>query len=156
MAHRPDRAHHDSASRGEAFLCRAQKLADLQPKVHWEAELDRLLRRVRDFADVKADGRITREVAMDALAMMDVDVQGFDEIDRRLMMTIIEKYGGGPVGVNALAASIHEDVDAIEDIYEPFLIQIGFIDRTPRGRVATARAYEYFGLQAPRKDSRLW
>src|SRR5512135_3411578 len=76
---------------------------------------NRLLRRVRDFADVKADGRITRDVAMDALAMMDVDVQGFDEIDRRLMMTIIEKYGGGPVGVNALAASIHEDVDAIED-----------------------------------------
>jgi Holliday junction DNA helicase RuvB len=110
---------------------------------------NRLLRRVRDFADVKADGRITREVAMDALAMMDVDVQGFDEIDRRLMMTIIEKYGGGPVGVNALAASIHEDVDAIEDIYEPYLMQIGFLDRTPRGRVATRRAFDHFRVGFP-------
>jgi holliday junction DNA helicase RuvB len=110
---------------------------------------NRLLRRVRDFADVKADGRITREVAMDALAMMDVDVQGFDEIDRRLMMTIIEKYGGGPVGVNALAASIHEDVDAIEDIYEPYLMQIGFLDRTPRGRVATRRAFDHFRVSFP-------
>src|SRR5512136_795692 len=110
---------------------------------------NRLLRRVRDFADVKADGRITREVAMDALAMMDVDVQGFDEIDRRLMMTIIEKYGGGPVGVNALAASIHEDVDAIEDIYEPYLMQIGFLDRTPRGRVATRKAFDHFRVSFP-------
>jgi Holliday junction DNA helicase RuvB len=110
---------------------------------------NRLLRRVRDFADVKADGRITRDVAMDALAMMDVDVQGFDEIDRRLMMTIIEKYGGGPVGVNALAASIHEDVDAIEDIYEPYLMQIGFLDRTPRGRVATRKAFAHFRVGFP-------
>jgi Holliday junction DNA helicase RuvB len=110
---------------------------------------NRLLRRVRDFADVRADGRITREVAMDALAMMDVDVQGFDEIDRRLMMTVIEKYGGGPVGVNALAASIHEDVDAIEDIYEPYLMQIGFLDRTPRGRVATRKAFDHFRVSFP-------
>ncbi len=107
---------------------------------------NRLLRRVRDYAEVKADGRITRPVAMDALALMDVDVHGFDEIDRKLMLTIIEKYGGGPVGVSALAASIHEDVDAIEDIYEPYLMQIGFLDRTPRGRVATRRACEHFGV----------
>jgi len=107
---------------------------------------NRLLRRVRDYADVKADGRINRRVTMDALALMDVDVHGFDEIDRKLMMTIIEKYGGGPVGVNALAASIHEDVDAIEDIYEPYLMQIGFLDRTPRGRVATRKACEHFGV----------
>ncbi len=105
---------------------------------------NRLLRRVRDYAEVRADGRITRPVAMDALALMDVDVHGFDEIDRKLMMTIIEKYSGGPVGVGALAASIHEDVDAIEDIYEPYLMQIGFLDRTPRGRVATRRACEHF------------
>ncbi len=105
---------------------------------------NRLLRRVRDYAEVRADGRVTRPVAMDALALMDVDVHGFDEIDRKLMMTIIEKYSGGPVGVGALAASIHEDVDAIEDIYEPYLMQIGFLDRTPRGRVATRRAYEHF------------
>ncbi len=117
---------------------------------------NRLLRRVRDFADVKADGRITREVAMDALAMMDVDVQGFDEIDRRLMMTIIEKYGGGPVGVNALAASIHEDVDAIEDIYEPYLMQIGFLDRTPRGRVATRRAFDHFRVSYPGNQRNLF
>ena len=91
-----------------------------------------------------------------ALAMLEVDAHGFDEIDRRLLRTIIEKFGGGPVGVNTIAAAISEEKDAIEDIYEPFLIQIGFIDRTPRGRVATARAYAYFGLQAPGKDSRLW
>jgi Holliday junction DNA helicase RuvB len=88
--------------------------------------------------------------------MLEVDDRGFDEIDRRLLKTIIEKFGGGPVGVGTIAAAISEDKDAIEDIYEPFLIQIGFIDRTPRGRVATARAYAYFGLQAPGKDSRLW
>jgi Holliday junction DNA helicase RuvB len=108
---------------------------------------NRLLRRVRDFAEVKADGRITRAVAMDALAMMDVDVHGFDDIDRKLMLTVIEKYGGGPVGVNALAASIHEDVDAIEDIYEPYLMQIGFLDRTPQGRRATEAAYSYLGVK---------
>ena len=84
-----------------------------------------------------------------------MDERGFDEIDRRLLRTIIDKFGGGPVGVGTLAAAMSEEKDAIEDIYEPFLIQIGFLDRTPRGRVATARAYEYFGLNAPGKD-RLW
>ena len=88
--------------------------------------------------------------------MMDVDIYGFDEIDRKLMLTVIEKYNGGPVGVGALAAAISEDEDAIEDIYEPYLIQVGFLDRTPRGRVASRRAYEYFGLIAPGRDSRLW
>ena len=90
-----------------------------------------------------------------ALTLLEVDEHGFDEIDRRLLRTIIEKFGGGPVGVGSLAAAMSEERDAIEDIYEPFLIQIGFLDRTPRGRVATARAYEYFGLTAPGKD-RLW
>ena len=117
---------------------------------------NRFLRRVRDFAQVRADGRITMDVAHDALALLEVDEHGFDEVDRKLLRTIIDKFSGGPVGVNSIAAAIHEEKDAIEDIYEPFLIQAGFLDRTPRGRVATARAYEYFGLTPPRKDSRLW
>jgi Holliday junction DNA helicase RuvB len=117
---------------------------------------NRLLRRVRDYAQVRADGQVTLDVARAALKMLEVDDHGFDEVDRRLLRTIIEKFSGGPVGVNSLAAAIHEEKDAIEDIYEPFLIQAGFLDRTPRGRVATPRAYEYFGLKAPGKDSRLW
>ena len=116
---------------------------------------NRLLRRVRDYAQVRADGRVTAEVAHRALALLEVDEHGFDEVDRRLLRTIIDKFGGGPVGVASLAAAMSEERDALEDIYEPFLIQIGFLDRTPRGRVATARAYDYFGLPAPGKD-RLW
>jgi len=116
---------------------------------------NRLLRRVRDYAQVRANGHITMDVARRALSLLEVDARGFDEIDRRLLRTIIEKFNGGPVGVASLAAAMSEERDAIEDIYEPFLIQIGFLDRTPRGRVATARAYEYFGLDAPGKD-RLW
>src|SRR3954464_13835137 len=120
---------------------------------------NRLLRRVRDYAQVRADGRITSEVAHAALKLLEVDEHGFDEVDRKLLRTIIDKFGGGPVGLNSIAAAISEKKDAIEDIYEPFLIQIGFLDRTPRGRVATAAAYGYFGLLAPaeqRRDSRLW
>ena len=117
---------------------------------------NRLLRRVRDFAQVRADGTVTGEVARAALKLLEVDDHGFDEVDRRLLRTIIDKFGGGPVGVNTIAAAINEEKDAIEDIYEPFLIQAGFLDRTPRGRVATARAYEYFGLTAPGRDTRLW
>ena len=117
---------------------------------------NRLLRRVRDYAQVRADGCITVDVARAASRLLEVDDRGFDEVDRRLLRTIIEKFGGGPVGVNSLAAAIHEEKDAIEDMYEPFLIQAGFLDRTPRGRVATALAYQYFGLAAPGKDSRLW
>src|SRR3954463_7144046 len=117
---------------------------------------NRLLRRIRDFAQVRADGRITSVVAHAALKLLEVDEHGFDEIDRKLLRTIIDKCGGGPVGLNPIAAAIGEEKDAIEDIYEPFLIQIGFLDRTPRGRVATPRAYGYFGLTAPGRDSRLW
>ena len=117
---------------------------------------NRLLRRVRDYAQVRADGHVTAGVARAALELLEVDDRGFDEVDRKLLRTIIDKFSGGPVGVNSLAAAIHEEKDAIEDIYEPFLIQAGFLDRTPRGRVATARAYEYFGLPAPGRDSRLW
>jgi Holliday junction DNA helicase RuvB len=108
---------------------------------------NRLLRRVRDYAQVKADGRITRPVAQAALEMLEVDHYGLDEVDRKLLLTIIEKYGGGPVGVNTLAASLSEDVDAIEEMYEPFLIQVGFLARTPRGRMATPMAFEYFGIK---------
>ena len=116
---------------------------------------NRLLRRVRDYAQVRADGSITSDVALRALKLLEVDEYGFDEVDRRLLRTIIDKFGGGPVGVGSIAAAMSEERDALEDIYEPFLIQIGFLDRTPRGRVATAKAYEYFGLTAPQKD-RLW
>ena len=110
---------------------------------------NRLLRRVRDFAQVRAQGRIDRAVARDALALLDVDEAGFDKMDRALLLTIIDKFAGGPVGVGALAAAISEEPDALEDMYEPFLMQIGFLDRTPRGRVATRRAYEHFGKVPP-------
>ena len=110
---------------------------------------NRLLRRVRDFAQVRAQGVITAAVAHDALALLEVDAHGFDEVDRKLLLTIIDKFGGGPVGVGALAAAISEEADAIEDIYEPYLLQIGFIDRTSRGRVATRRAYEHFQREVP-------
>ena len=121
--------------------------------------VNRLLRRVRDYAEVRADGTVTLDVAIAGLNLLEVDAHGFDEVDRKLLRTIIDKFGGGPVGLNTIAAAISEEKDAIEDIYEPFLIQIGFLDRTPRGRVATPRAYDYFGLTAPdegRRDSRLW
>jgi holliday junction DNA helicase RuvB len=120
---------------------------------------NRLLRRVRDYAQVRAAGTITLDVTHAALQLLEVDEHGFDEVDRKLLRTIIDKFGGGPVGVGTIAAAISEEKDAIEDIYEPFLIQAGFLDRTPRGRVATLRAYRYFGLEAPddrRRDSRLW
>jgi Holliday junction DNA helicase RuvB len=120
---------------------------------------NRLLRRVRDYAQVRADGTVTLDVARAGLKLLEVDENGFDEVDRKLLRTIIDKFGGGPVGLGTIAAAISEEKDAIEDIYEPFLIQIGFLDRTPRGRVATPAAYDYFGLIAPderRRDSRLW
>jgi Holliday junction DNA helicase RuvB len=117
---------------------------------------NRLLRRVRDYAQVRAAGAITSEVAFAALKLLEVDEHGFDEVDRKLLRTIIDKFGGGPVGINTIAAAISEEKDAIEDMYEPFLIQAGFLDRTPRGRVATARAYDYFGLAAPARETRLW
>lgn len=112
---------------------------------------NRLLRRVRDFAQVRGSGRIDKPTAQAALEMLEVDKHGFDEIDRRLLLTIIQKYGGGPVGLNTLAAALAEEPDALEEIYEPFLIQIGFLDRTPRGRVATRLAYEHFNLKYGRQ-----
>jgi holliday junction DNA helicase RuvB len=117
---------------------------------------NRLLRRVRDYAQVRGSGVIDRATAEHALKMLEVDAHGFDELDRRLLMTIIEKYDGGPVGLNTLAASLAEEEDALEEVYEPFLIQRGFLDRTPRGRVATRLAYEHLGLPLPRRQSQLF
>ncbi len=110
---------------------------------------NRLLRRVRDFAQVKADGIITIEVVKDALALLEIDHMGFDYMDRMILLTIIDKFGGGPVGLDTIAAAISEESDTIEDVYEPFLIQNGFLNRTPRGRVATRAAYEHFGRIIP-------
>ncbi|MBI3524578.1 MAG: Holliday junction branch migration DNA helicase RuvB [Betaproteobacteria bacterium] len=119
---------------------------------------NRLLRRVRDFAEVKADGRITREVADAALTMLDVDHLGLDVMDRKLLGAMLEKFGGGPVGVDNLAAAIGEARDTIEDVLEPFLIQQGYLQRTPRGRIATAAIWRHFGLTDPnaRRDGELW
>jgi len=117
---------------------------------------NRLLRRARDFAEVRAAGRITRAVAQEALAMLGVDEGGLDEVDRNLMIALLDKYAGGPVGLGTLAAALSEEEDAIEEMYEPYLMQIGLIDRTPRGRVATPRAYEYFGRDLPRRQPRLF
>ncbi len=113
---------------------------------------NRLLRRVRDFAQVKADGTVTGQIADDALNLLKVDKEGFDVMDRRLLMTIMDNFSGGPVGLDALAASISEERDTIEDVIEPYLIQQGYIMRTPRGRIATARSYEHFGLPVPREQ----
>ena len=107
---------------------------------------NRLLRRVRDYAEVRADGRITREVADHALRMLEVDEKGFDGMDRKILSTIIEKYDGGPVGIETLAAAVSEERDTLEDVYEPYLIQLGFLHKTPRGRLATRLAYEHLGI----------
>jgi Holliday junction DNA helicase RuvB len=119
---------------------------------------NRLLRRVRDYADVRADGKATREVADAALIMLDVDALGLDLMDRKLLLAVIEKFMGGPVGVDNLAAAIGEERDTIEDVLEPYLIQQGYLHRTPRGRIATANAYQHFGLAQPRNvhNKELW
>ena len=110
---------------------------------------NRLLRRVRDFAEVQGDGNITQAVVASSMERLEVDEKGFDNMDRRLLLMIIEKFGGGPVGLDTLAAAINEEKDTLEDVYEPFLLQEGFLDRTPRGRQATNLAYEYFGRKRP-------
>jgi Holliday junction DNA helicase RuvB len=117
---------------------------------------NRLLRRVRDFAQVKHDGAITRDIARQALEMLGVDDHGLDEMDRQLLRTIIEKYNGGPVGLNTLAASLSEEEDAIEELCEPYLMQMGLLDRTPRGRVATALAYSHMGVSDTRPQHPLF
>lgn len=120
---------------------------------------NRILRRVRDYAEVRADGVITLDVAQQALSMLDVDALGLDEIDRRVLQAIIEKFGGGPVGLETIAAAISEEADTIMDVYEPYLLQLGFLSRTPRGRVATLAAYKHLGLEPPAAEpdqGRLW
>jgi Holliday junction DNA helicase RuvB len=117
---------------------------------------NRLLRRVRDYAQVRGTGNIDKSTAEAALKMLAVDAHGFDEMDRRLLLTIIEKYDGGPVGLNTLAAVLAEEEDALEEVYEPFLLQRGFLDRTPRGRIATRHAYEHFGIPLPRRQTPLF
>jgi Holliday junction DNA helicase RuvB len=119
---------------------------------------NRLLRRVRDFAEVKAQGKVTRDVADAALKMLDVDQIGLDVMDRKLLLAVVEKFGGGPVGIENLAAAIGEERDTIEDVLEPFLIQQGYLQRTPRGRMATMLTYRHFGaaLPAGRASGDLW
>jgi holliday junction DNA helicase RuvB len=108
------------------------------------------LRRIRDFAEVESDGKITEKLASMALTRLQIDKAGLDPMDRKILLTIVEKFGGGPVGVETIAASVGEERDTIEDVYEPFLMQQGLLHRTPRGRVATLRAYQYFGKTAPK------
>ncbi len=117
---------------------------------------NRLLRRVRDFAQVLGDGTINREIANDALNRLNVDERGFDEMDRRILQTIIEKFGGGPVGIDTVAVAVSEERDTIEDVYEPYLIQVGFLARTPRGRVATPLAYAHLGVTPPGRQADFW
>jgi Holliday junction DNA helicase RuvB len=117
---------------------------------------NRLLRRVRDYADVKGNGRITQEMAQKALAMLDVDPQGFDVMDRKLLEAVIHRFDGGPVGLDNIAASIGEERDTIEDVIEPYLIQQGFLQRTPRGRIATLAAYRHLGVAPPSRESGLF
>jgi Holliday junction DNA helicase RuvB len=119
---------------------------------------NRLLRRVRDYAQVRADGHISQSIAETALDLLEVDRYGLDEIDQKIMLTILEKYGGGPVGLNTIAAGIGEEPNTIEEVYEPYLIQLGFIDRTPRGRIAMDRAFDYFKIPRRLRTSQptLW
>jgi holliday junction DNA helicase RuvB len=111
----------------------------------------RLLRRVRDYAQVRGDGAIDGQLAANALSLLDVDPLGLDDLDRRVLRAIIEKFGGGPVGLETIAASISEESDTIMDVVEPYLLQLGFLDRTPRGRIATRHAYEHLGIVYPEK-----
>jgi Holliday junction DNA helicase RuvB len=145
----------------ERILVRAARILDVTLEADGAAEMarrargtpriaNRLLRRVRDFAQVRAEGRITRDVARAALALLEVDEAGFDKMDRALLLAIMDKFAGGPVGLDTLAAAVGEERDTIEDVYEPYLIQEGFLARTPKGRVATALAYGHFGRAAER------
>lgn len=151
----------------EKILTRSAKILSIEIDEDGAAEIarrsrgtprvaNRLLRRVRDFAQVRAQGHITLPVAREALKMLGVDEHGLDETDRNLMLTILQKYAGGPVGLNTIAASLSEEEDAIEEMYEPYLMQLGLLDRTPRGRVATAQAYKHFGIEEARKQAGLF
>jgi Holliday junction DNA helicase RuvB len=150
---------YDTAELG-SIVRRSARLLDVKIDAEGSSEIarrargtpriaNRLLRRVRDYAQVRAAGHVDLDVAKKALDLLEVDPLGLDEIDQKIMMTVLEKYGGGPVGLNTIAASIDEESDTIEEVYEPYLMQLGFLDRTPRGRMATDRAFEYF--QVPRR-----
>jgi Holliday junction DNA helicase RuvB len=118
--------------------------------------VNRLLRRVRDFSEVKAEGKIQKEVVIKAMDLLDVDNNGFDVFDRKFLLAVIKKYNGGPVGINTIASAIGEEKGTVEDIIEPFLIQSGFIIRTSRGRVASEKAYRHFGIEIPKKNQSLF
>jgi len=146
----------------EQIIARGAKLLDVQIDPSGLAEIARrgrgtprvalrLLRRVRDYAQVRGDGAIGGQLAADALSLLDVDPLGLDDLDRRVLKAVIEKFGGGPVGLETIAASISEESDTIMDVVEPYLLQLGFLDRTPRGRVATRRASEHLGILYPEK-----
>jgi Holliday junction DNA helicase RuvB len=117
---------------------------------------NRLLKRVRDFAEVHGEGTVTADIASRALDLLEVDAEGLDRLDREILFAICDKFGGGPVGLSTLAVAVGEEADTIEDVYEPYLLQRGLIARTPRGRVATARAFAHLGLEAPPEDARLF
>jgi Holliday junction DNA helicase RuvB len=151
--------HYDQAELGRIVL-RSAQLLGIEVDAQGVEEIarrsrgtpriaNRLLRRVRDYAEVRAAGRVDSEVACLALDLLEVDPYGLDEIDQKIMRTLLEKHGGGPVGINTIAASIDEEADTIEEVYEPYLIQLGFLDRTPRGRMGTDLAFEYF--KVPRR-----
>jgi holliday junction DNA helicase RuvB len=154
------RLNHYGVAELTAIVERSAKLLGVTLDVEGAAEIarrsrgtpriaNRLLRRVRDYAQVRAAGHIDLPAATQALDLLEVDRYGLDEIDQKIMLTLLEKYSGGPVGVNTIAASIDEEADTIEEVYEPYLMQLGFIDRTPRGRVGTPRAFEYFKIPPP-------
>ncbi|MBI5281262.1 MAG: Holliday junction branch migration DNA helicase RuvB [Candidatus Solibacter usitatus] len=149
--------HYDVAEM-QTIVLRAARLLDTPIDVDAAGEIarrsrgtprvaNRLLRRVRDFAQVRAEGHVDLGVARNALDLLEVDRYGLDEIDKKIMLTVLEKYGGGPVGLGTIAASTDEEPDTIEEVYEPYLMQLGFLDRTPRGRIATERAFDYFGVE---------
>jgi holliday junction DNA helicase RuvB len=151
--------HYEQEELGRIVM-RSARLLEIEVDDHGAQEIarrsrgtpriaNRLLRRVRDFAQVRASGRVDADVATRALDLLEVDRFGLDEIDQKIMLTVLEKYRGGPVGLNTIAASIDEEPDTIEEVYEPYLIQLGFLDRTPRGRMGTDQAFEYFKI--PRK-----
>jgi Holliday junction DNA helicase RuvB len=117
---------------------------------------NRLLKRVRDFAEVRYDGKVTENVAQEALAMLEVDEKGLDHLDQKILRTLMEKFKGNPVGLNTIAVAIGEEPDTIEDVYEPYLLQLGFIQRTPRGRMVTDHAYEHMGIEKPLSTDRMF
>jgi Holliday junction DNA helicase RuvB len=163
------RLNHYDVAELTTIVQRSARLLNVEVETEGAAEIarrsrgtpriaNRLLRRVRDFAQVRADGRITIEIAQTALDLLDVDGFGLDEIDQKIMLALLDKFGGGPVGVNTISAAIGEESNTIEEVYEPYLIQLGFLDRTPRGRVGTERAFEYFKVPRFKRPSQpqLW